>query len=256
MLKIRAKRQKIRLMILVVSLLLFPVVLNYLSPYVIIMAASEGVVNGSMLLFGVLFVGALVFGRGWCAWVCPAAGIGEICAAVQPKPVGKKARWSKWIIWVIWLMIIGAFVISAGGYKRVEPLFLTEEIVSVTMPQQYIIYYFVLTTIVVLSLTVGRRGFCHTTCWMAPFMIIGRKISNWLRLPGLRLHVNAQQCTDCEVCTRNCPMSLDVHGMVKAENMEHVDCILCGQCADGCSKDVIYYTFAQPQKIGEEVPRK
>jgi polyferredoxin len=246
--KIRSKRQRIRWVILMSTMLLFPVLLNYLSPYVIIIGASEGVVNGSMLLFGGLLLSALALGRGWCAWVCPAAGIGEMCAIAQPKTVGRKPRRIKWGVWVVWLVVIAAFALAAGGYQRVDPLFLTEEFVSVTHPQQYIIYYFVLISIVVLSLTVGKRGFCHTVCWMAPFMILGRNLSNILRSPALRLCADAQACMDCEVCTRNCPMSLDVHAMVKLENMEHMDCILCGQCVDGCTKKVIRYTFAKPQQ--------
>lgn len=79
-------------------------------------------------------------------------------------------------------------------------------------------------------------------------MILGRNLSNILRSPALRLCADAQACMDCEVCTRNCPMSLDVHAMVKLENMEHMDCILCGQCVDGCTKKVIRYTFAKPQQ--------
>lgn len=246
--KIRTTRQKIRMAILLVTMLLFPVVLNYLSPYLIVQGASEGIVNGSMILFVLLFAASLFLGRGWCAWVCPAAGIGEVCAAIQPKNVGRFARWIKWFIWVIWLAIIAIFAIQAGGYSQINPLCMSEDIVSVTQPVSYIIYYFVLGLIVVLSLTVGKRGFCHTLCWMAPFMIIGRKISNFVKAPGLRLYADENKCTECLACARNCPMSLDVHSMVKAQNMEDIDCILCGQCVDGCSKGVIQYRFAKPQQ--------
>ncbi len=245
--KIKSRRQKIRMTILLITLLLFPVLLNYLSPYLIMAGASEGVINGSLLVFSALFVAALVIGRGWCAWVCPAAGIGDICAMVQTKPVGKKTRWVKWGVWTVWLGMIVSLVVQAGGYQRVDPLYMSEEIVSVTHPEQYVIYYFVLASIVGLSLTVGKRGFCHTVCWMAPFMIIGRKLSNLMKAPALRLYADAGQCSDCLSCNRTCPMSLDVHQMVKLHNMEHLDCILCGQCVDGCSKQAIVYRFASPQ---------
>ena len=38
----------------------------------------------------------------------------------------------------------------------------------------------------------GRRAGCHTICWMAPFMIIGRKLRNLVAWPSLRL--TAQSC--------------------------------------------------------------
>ena len=65
-------RPKIRKTLLFVSLLLFPLTLNYLSPYVSIDGAMAGVLSGSALLFLLLFVSGLFLGRAWCGWVCPA----------------------------------------------------------------------------------------------------------------------------------------------------------------------------------------
>ena len=45
----------------------------------------------------------------------------------------------------------------------------------------------VLMLIVLPTLLVGRRSFCHHLCWMAPFMILGRKLRNLLNTPALRL---------------------------------------------------------------------
>lgn len=92
---------------------------------------------------------------------------------------------------------------------------------------------------------VGRRAGCHSICWMAPFMLIGRWIRNRFGWPALQLQADASACTDCRKCTTNCPMSLDVNGMVKAENMENPECILCGTCVDGCPARVIRYAFAR-----------
>ena len=39
-------------------------------------------------------------------------------------------------------------------------------------------------------------------------------------------------------------MSLDVHDMVKAGQMENVECILCGRCVDGCSHETIRFSFS------------
>jgi polyferredoxin len=96
---------------------------------------------------------------------------------------------------------------------------------------------------VVLAALVGRRAGCHTICWMAPFMMMGRWIRNRFGWPALRLQANAAACSDCMTCTRSCPMSLDVNAMVKQERMEHPECILCGTCVDGCAKAAIRYAF-------------
>jgi polyferredoxin len=65
------KRQKVRRTLLLISALLFPVTLNYLSPYLVIRGGFEGVLSGSALLFAGQFLTALFFGRAFCGWVCP-----------------------------------------------------------------------------------------------------------------------------------------------------------------------------------------
>ncbi len=71
------RRQGIRRTLLLLSFVAFPVTMNYLSPYLIIDGAFNGIVNGSLIVFASMFVGSLLFGRLWCGWVCPAAGIQE-----------------------------------------------------------------------------------------------------------------------------------------------------------------------------------
>jgi ferredoxin-type protein NapH len=68
-------RQKIRRTILLISFLFFPITLYYFSPALIIMGAAAGIIVGSFVLFGVLFVSSLLVGRGFCGWVCPGAGL-------------------------------------------------------------------------------------------------------------------------------------------------------------------------------------
>ena len=236
------KRQKIRKALILVAFLLFPVVLNFLSPYLIIQGASEGVINGSFLLFALLLVGSLFFGRVWCGWVCPGAGLQEACFAARDKKV-KGGDWVKYLIWLPWLALITAFAIKAGGYRRINPLYMTEGGISVIDPMNYIIYYFVLALGVVLALAVGKRSFCHHVCWMAPFMIAGRRVSNLFGWPTLRLAADNGECSKCGRCTRECPMSLDVQGMVATRRMEQAECILCGTCVDGCPQRVIRFTW-------------
>jgi ferredoxin-type protein NapH len=231
---------------LLLALLLFPVVLFYLSPYVIVEAAARGIVSGSLLVFGALFLLALFIGRAWCAWACPGAGLQDVCVSIVSTPAGLRGDVVKWIIWIPWLVLIIVLATRAGGYSRVDALYMTQGGVSVTAPPTYVVYYSVLAVILVLCLAGGRRGFCHHVCWMAPFMILGRWIRNAVTLPALQLRADRSACIACGRCTHDCPMSLPVADMVQAGRIEHAECILCCTCADVCPRGVIGLEFGRP----------
>jgi hypothetical protein len=50
----KSARQRTHKAILLVMFLLFPITMNYLSPYVIIDGASQGIINGSLAMFVLL----------------------------------------------------------------------------------------------------------------------------------------------------------------------------------------------------------
>jgi ferredoxin-type protein NapH len=240
-----AKRQRVRKAIMFCLFLTFPISMNYFSPVLIAMGASDGIINGSFIVFGVLLIAALFLGRAFCGWVCPIGGLQEACFMVNDKRINsKRIDWIKWVIWGPWIGLIIFIAIRSGGYKRIQPLFLMENGISVSEPSSYIMYLMVLMFFVLLALTVGRRAFCHTMCWIAPFMILGRKLRNTLRWPSLRLKPEKAKCISCKKCTESCPMSLDVNSMVQSETMDVTECILCGTCVDTCPKSVISYSFS------------
>jgi len=242
-------RQRVRKGLVILAFLTFPITMNFLSPYVIIDAAQQGIINGSLIMFGLMFVSSLFLGRLWCGWICPGGGMQEIVEPVNNRPVKPaKIDWIKWLIWIPWVSLIAWMVIRVGGYVTVNLLHLTETGISVDEPLKYITYYAVVLIFVGLAVIVGRRAGCHTICWMAPFMIIGRWIRNRFGWASLRLVADASACSDCKLCTKNCPMSLDVNAMVQVEQMEHTECILCGTCVDNCSKKAIRYSFSASPK--------
>jgi NAD-dependent dihydropyrimidine dehydrogenase PreA subunit len=140
------------------------------------------------------------------------------------------------------MSIILAFV-NAGGVKRIDPMFYTDHGISVVGISGYIMYFFVVGIILIMSLAGGKFYFCHSFCWMAPFMVVGSKIKNSLKYPSLRLEAESARCAGCMQCSRKCPMSLEVNEMVKRNNMNNPECVLCGQCVDTCTKGAIKYQF-------------
>ena len=237
-------RQKIRKTAILISFILFPVTFYYFSPYLIIDGASQGIISGSFLTFGTLFVISLVIGRAFCGWACPAAGLQEACFKVnnQNFRAGKR-DWVKYFIWVPWLSIIALMFIRAGRVKAVHPFYQTYYGISVSNIPALILFLIIASLIAIIAIIAGKRGFCHYACWMAPFMILGRKIQQSAKWPALRLQATKDKCINCKTCSKNCPMSLDVNDMVARESMENTECILCGTCVDNCPNGVIKYSL-------------
>ena len=232
-------RQKLRHGIILLSFFLFPATFYYFSPVLILEASYAGVVNGSFIVFGLLFVSALVLGRAWCGWLCPAAGCQEALFKARDKRV-RAGNWVKWMIWIPWVGAIIFLAVKSGGYSSVEPFFRTLYGFSVSDLPSNIAYFAVLLLLIILpGFIFGRRSFCHHLCWMAPFMIIGRKLSNKAKVTSLRLLVENDACIQCHQCTKHCPMSLPVSSMIKSGRTENSECILCGTCADSCEQKVL-----------------
>lgn len=239
------KRQKIRKGLILFFFFLFPAVFYYLSPVIVIQASSKGIINGSFVLFILMFISSLFLGRAYCGWICPGAGCQEAIFLARGKRV-TRGDYCKWLIWVPWIASIALLAIRSGGYKKIDFFYMTTRGLSIGNVQGLIAYFLILLLLIVLPAFVfGKRSFCHYLCWMAPFMILGRMIRNYFRWTSLQLKANPENCKDCQACTEHCPMSLPVQAMVDHGNMESAECILCGTCVDVCKQGAIVYDWGK-----------
>ena len=243
------KRQKIRKLLLTVSLLFFPVTLYYFSPALIIDAGLSGIINGSFIVFVSMFLLSIPFGRLFCAYVCPAGGLQECAFTINSnKP---KQGWKnniKYVIWAFWVLMVVLCYFNSGKIVKIDFWFNTENGISVSSIQSYIIYYGIVFLIFIPSILFGKRIFCHYFCWMAPFMVLGTKIRRFLHLPGLHIQINnGSTCVSCEKCSNNCPMGLNVSGMINNNQIEDLECIQCGACVDSCPRKIFSYKM-MPEK--------
>lgn len=234
------RRQRIRKTILVISFLLFPVTLNYFSPYLMTQGTFERVATMSLLVWGAIFATSLVAGRSFCGWICPFHGLQMFWEKAADKPL-KRIRHIgvvKYVLWAMWMTAVAAGAVAAGGWSRFDPLYMTPLGVSVDSAASLITYY-ALVGITLAPLALGRRGFCHYLCPFGVFGVIGTRAGRLLRLPAMGLHAEPSSCDSCGRCTKECPMSLPVSDMVQRGHMRTTECILCAGCADTCPKGAI-----------------
>ena len=240
-----SKRQTIRKAIIIGMSFTFPITIAWMSPAMPIIYGFGGIVVGATIMFLLHFLIALFLGRAFCGFVCPGGGLSECLMRINDKGIkNSNLRAIKYIIWALLLVGTIASFIWAGGIREINFFAgLEDGWIFLLAPYRYAIYFGVLLGVLFSQLLLGKRSFCQCGCWMAPFMIIGTKVSDLLKLPRLRLKANADSCTGCKRCTKQCPMSLDVRAMVETANMKNAECILCGECIDICPKKSIAYAF-------------
>lgn len=236
--------QKTRRLIVILSFMLFPVTMNYLSPYIPMDAAMQGIIAGSLVSFAGLFLTALFTGRAWCGWLCPIAGLSDICLRVGDKQADvKKLRRIRRVIVIVWASLVVLFFILAGGIKGFNPLYYTDTGISVDSPYKFVIYYGIVAAFLIITLKSGKRGGCHSICWMTLFLEGGRALGRKLGLPQCRIKTNEALCTGCQSCNKACPMSIAVSDQVKNGYVLSGDCIYCGECVDVCRKNALAFSF-------------
>jgi ferredoxin-type protein NapH len=238
------RRQTGRKILLTASFILFQTFLLFhlfFSPVLVIFAASQGVINGSLVIFILLFLTSLFFGRAFCGWVCPGSGLNELCAlATTKRAPGGSYRKAKYVVSGIWLSAIALLALNAGGFHTIDLFYGTD---SSTLTQELIMFFGVIAMIAPAAFVIGTRANCKYVCWLAPIMIAGTAIRNHVGWPALHLEANADLCVQCGTCNDACPMNLNVMSRVLIDDLYQKECILCGSCIDACPYGVISYAL-------------
>ena len=244
----RAPRQKIRLTVLFLIMITFPITLNYFSVYLIIEGSGQGIMTFSFFFWSLFAVTSLFLGRAACGYTCPLGAFQETKDRMVSKKLAriKYLKVVKYILAVGWVGAIVYAAISAGGYRTVNLLYNTESGVSIDSAQGWIMYAMIVLIILLPAFFIGKRGFCHYFCPWGVLNMTGTRIKNFFRLPSLHLKAARDKCKQCHTCDDNCPMSLPVSEMVQSGSMKNSECILCGTCADNCANGVIEYSWGKP----------
>lgn len=227
---------KIRKLISFLSFMLLPITLNYFAPVLIVQASFERTFTMTHIIYGFMILSAIFFRGAWCSYICPFGALQDL---IPCKKIKYKLPNLKWLTGGIFLALIVVPIIIHGFDKVILPYHMEDTKISVSSLHDLIRYYIITTSIIVISIVLGKRTWCRYLCPMYVFNYIGKKIGDLLKIPSLRRANQREKCVQCKKCTNSCIMGLDVAEMVKNDDWNDKECINCGECEKSCSCDAI-----------------
>ena len=176
--------------------------------------------------------GPFFFNRGWCGWACWTAMVLDFLP--WRKSPGRINRAWEWVRPVHFAVSMALVLALWFGFAY-RPEHGREELAWLLVGNGF--YY-----LVGIGLAVAlkdNRAFCKYVCPVAVVLKAGARFS-MLRITG-----DADKCNECGLCTRNCPMDIDIPRYIKnGQRVLLTECIFCQNCMAVCPNQALTYSFA------------
>lgn len=242
------QRNRIRSNILIALVVTLPLIFSFYSPVILAWGILNKIITISFLIFLTWFILSIFMGRSVsCGYTCPYGALQEILGGqiLNKKPQYIKADKVRYFIFAIFIIFVSYFILNGQRISGVDlfasnkiyrVLWITNDHLAILIPISIIAIGF-------FSITLGNRAFCRYICPQGVLLTLGSKIGRKIGIPSLNLKTAPNNCTNCKLCDKTCPMDLNVSNMVNNNIMDNHNCILCGECIYKCPKEAIKYSF-------------
>ncbi len=186
-----------------------------------------GVFTGAIVHVAIAkFFGPLLFGRGFCGWVCWNASLFELLPVRAAKRnIPEKYFMYKYVILIMTLAVPGALIAAGYGFRSPEAQF------KWLLTENALIY---LTGVGLAFLLGDHRAFCKYLCPAGALMTLTSPRS------VLKIEKNHLTCNRCGRCEEACPMDVPIMSYITAgQRVSHPECILCTECIQNCPKNCL-----------------
>ena len=207
-----------------------------------------GVLNAGTILVILAFLTTLIFGRFFCGWACHFGAVQELSWFILKKlNIHTKTIDSKLVTILPFIILLNYYIAPNVINAILNPW--NEIIVKLNAPDIWaflpgfiiaILTFFIDGFLIVYFL--GKKGFCRFLCPWGAFL----KFPNSLAFFKVR---KTGECTQCHVCTTECPVGIDVSFEINKYNkVTNTNCTSCLNCTYGCPSNALSYSFENPIK--------
>lgn len=173
---------------------------------------------------------AVFKGRLWCGNFCPRGSFNDMILSkfsLRKRVPGlfKKA----WFRLTFLILLMGAFtvqiVLAWGSLVAVSMVF---------------VRMIVITTLITIALGIAYNH--RTWCLICPMGTMAGYVSKLQLVKTWFRHVafKEDKCVNCKLCTKSCPVGIDVLGYKKEGRVINSACLKCRVCVEKCPKKSLY----------------
>jgi polyferredoxin len=172
---------------------------------------------------------AFARGRLWCGNFCPRGSFNDnILARISRKKGIPQIMKRTWFRVLFLSLLMAAFttqlIFAWGSMLAVGKVFVRMILITTGVG-------------IVLGVTFSQRAWCvicpmgTTAHFITKFATVGSK--------NKYVTFNEEKCVECKLCSKTCPIGIDVLSYKKHGKVTHADCLKCNMCVNKCPKKSI-----------------
>lgn len=181
----------------------------------------------AVILMGLVFLLALLFGPVFCGWICPFGAFQEWLGKIGrkifkkrynqfiPSKFDKVLRYLRYGV-LVWVLTVTA-VSGALKFANLDPYHALFKFWTGTVALPALILLGVIT----IGALFVERPWCKYTC---PY---GALLGLFNKIRIFKIRRKTETCVSCQKCSRSCPMNIDV---CSGETVTSLSCISCYEC--------------------------
>ena len=207
--------------------------------------------SGLVILLMALATG-LLLKRGFCSWICPFGLLSEYLNRLHKLIFRKNVKLPPWLDYplrslkylllgfFLWAIVLQMDAVALE-YFIYSPYNMVADIKMMYFFKNITAFAFwVLVSLLVLSVLI-RNFWCRYLC---PY---GALLGALSFFSILKIHRNDDTCTQCQKCTRTCPVDINVHRTLSVISDE---CHACLKCVAVCpEKNTLYISASKGKAI-------